>query len=137
MGINGIEFHPGYHQTLGPFHFFFFFQINYETYPKLYWSVYPHRSRESLSPVCGILKTCFHLSRWNARVSCQRYQSILERKHCHNLKPFFLHNLMYKQIHRANFFCVSVTIQQSILVFFLTNWRQYLMVFQKMIPFQC
>ena len=89
----------------------FFFQINYETYPKLYWSVYPHRSRESLSPVCGILKTCFHLSRWNARVSCQRYQSILERKHCHNLKPFFLHNLMYKQIHRANFFCVSVTIQ--------------------------
>ena len=24
MGINEIEFHPGYHQILGPFHLFYF-----------------------------------------------------------------------------------------------------------------
>ena len=27
---------------------------NHATYPKLCWSYYPHRSRDSLSPVCGI-----------------------------------------------------------------------------------
>ena len=29
-------------------------KINNATSPKLYWSYYPHRSRDSLSPVCGI-----------------------------------------------------------------------------------
>ena len=34
--------------------FFFFVQINLATSPKLYRSHYLHRSRDSLSPVCGI-----------------------------------------------------------------------------------
>ena len=36
------------------FFFYFFLKINHATSPKLYWSYYPHRSRDSLSPVCGI-----------------------------------------------------------------------------------
>ena len=32
----------------------YFFLINHATSPKLYRSYYPHRSRDSLSPVCGI-----------------------------------------------------------------------------------
>ena len=31
-----------------------FFDINHATSPKLYWSCYPHQSRDSLSQVCGI-----------------------------------------------------------------------------------
>ena len=30
-------------------------EINHATSPKLYRSYYPHRSRDSLSPVCGIV----------------------------------------------------------------------------------
>ena len=41
------------------FFFFLFLKINHATYQKQYGSVYPHRSRDSLSPVCGI---CFFLS---------------------------------------------------------------------------
>ena len=33
--------------------------MNHETSPKLYWSYYPHRSRDSLSPVCGIFVYLF------------------------------------------------------------------------------
>ena len=32
----------------------FFFFINQANSPKLYWSYNPHRSRDSMSPVCGI-----------------------------------------------------------------------------------
>ena len=31
-------------------------QINHATSSNLYWSYYPHRSRELVSPVCGIFK---------------------------------------------------------------------------------
>ena len=44
--------------------------INHATSPKLYWSYYPHRSRDSLSPVCGIFnqsllkqKFCWYIGR--------------------------------------------------------------------------
>ena len=30
--------------------------VNHATFPKLYWSYYPHRSRELVSPVCGIFE---------------------------------------------------------------------------------
>ena len=36
--------------------FFLVLKINHATSPKLYRSYYPHRSRDSLSPVCGIFK---------------------------------------------------------------------------------
>ena len=36
-----------------PLNSFTFFEINQATSPKLYWSYYPHWSRDSLSPVCG------------------------------------------------------------------------------------
>ena len=36
------------------FSFFLFLEINYATSLKLYQSYYPHRSRDSLSPVCRI-----------------------------------------------------------------------------------
>ena len=36
------------------FFFSFFFQINHATSPKLYRSYDPHRSRDLMSPVCGI-----------------------------------------------------------------------------------
>ena len=39
--------------STAPF-FSFFFLINHATSRNLYWSYYPHRSRELVSPVCGI-----------------------------------------------------------------------------------
>ena len=36
------------------FFFNFFFEINHATSSNLYRSYYPHRSRDALSPVCGI-----------------------------------------------------------------------------------
>ena len=37
---------------------FIFFEINHKTSSNLYWSYYPHRSRELVSPVCGIFLAC-------------------------------------------------------------------------------
>ena len=38
------------------FQFVLFFEINHATSSNLYWSYYPHRSRELVSPVCGIFR---------------------------------------------------------------------------------
>ena len=36
-------------------------EINHSTSPKLYWSYYAHRSRDSLYPLCGIFKILFYM----------------------------------------------------------------------------
>ena len=43
-------------------YYYFFLKINHATSPKLYRSYYPHRSRDSLSPVCGIFSSSFDFS---------------------------------------------------------------------------
>ena len=53
----------------------FFKKINHATSAKLYWSYDPHRSRDSMSPVCGIflllqLNTEDCLSQCSAAVQC-------------------------------------------------------------------
>ena len=67
------------------------------------------------------IQTCFHLSRCHERASCQRYQSVLERKHCQNLKTFFPYTevIFYYPGHHSIVY----------INFILTNGQQHLKLF--------
>ena len=51
------------------FFLFIFYLINHSTSQKFYRSYYPHRSRDSLSPVCGIFTNSAPLGRVGHRVA--------------------------------------------------------------------
>ena len=53
----------------------FSLKINQATYPKQYRSVYPHRSRNCLSPLCGIFFFSFSLTIFHLNLSLGTSQS--------------------------------------------------------------
>ena len=95
--------------TRQPPHFFLFFflKINHATSQKLYRSYYPHRSRELVSPVCGIF---FDKSRNLSKIVSVLLSASVERFNVSRMRDFYI---MFTPCHQT---CVTCHVSP---VFFL------------------